>query len=81
MNLLCIFLQLYFFVLLGRVVLSFFPISQGSPVATIASVLYQLTEPVLGPIRRIIPPLGMFDLSPLLLFFGIQLLRGYVCSL
>lgn len=81
MTLLCTFLQLYFFVLLGRVVLSFFPLSPGSPVASIASVLFQLTEPVLAPVRRIIPPLGMFDLSPLLLFFGLQLLSRYVCSL
>lgn len=80
MRLLCPFLQLYFFVLLGRVVLSFFPVSEGGPVASIRSVLHQLTEPVLGPVRRIIPPLGMFDLSPLVVFFGIQLLMRAICS-
>jgi YggT family protein len=26
---------------------------------------YRLTEPILGPLRRVLPPLGMFDLSPI----------------
>jgi uncharacterized protein YggT (Ycf19 family) len=36
----------------------------------------QLTEPVLDPIRKVIPPAGGFDLSPMLLLLGLRLLSG-----
>ncbi len=74
MNILCLAVQLYVYVLFARILLSWFPVSPGSPIATVFSVLYNLTEPVLGPLRRLIPPLGMFDLSPLIVFFVIQFL-------
>lgn len=37
-----------------------------------------LTEWLLAPLRRIIPPLGMFDVTPVVAWFLLQLLRGYV---
>ena len=39
--------------------------------ASIYSVLFTITEPVLRPLRQIIPPIGMIDLSPIVVFFGI----------
>ena len=74
MILLCYAVQLYVIVLFARIILSWFPITPGSGLASVFSVLYNLTEPVLGPLRRLIPPLGMFDLSPLIVFFVIQFL-------
>lgn len=43
-------------------------------VAQIYAVTGRLTEPMLRPIRKIIPPLGGLDLSPLVLIFGLQFL-------
>jgi len=44
--------------------------------------LDSITEPVLGPLRRAIPPLGIggmaLDLSPLILIIGLQVLLGVV---
>ena len=40
----------------------------------------RLTDPILKPLRRIIPPLGMIDLTPLIAYFGIWLLQGLVRS-
>ena len=77
-SILCAFLQIYFLVLIGRLILSWFPVRPGTAMASIASVLFELTEPILGPLRRVIPPLGMFDLSPLVAFIGIQILQGPV---
>jgi YggT family protein len=77
-SIICAFLQIYFLVLIGRIILSWFPVQPGTTMASIASILFELTEPVLGPLRRVIPPLGMFDLSPLVAFLGIQILRGAV---
>ena len=63
--------------------LSWFPISPDSGMATVYGFLYSITEPVLGPIRRLIPPMGVggmgFDLSPLIVVFGIGILRSFIC--
>jgi YggT family protein len=77
-RILCILVQLYILVLFARIILSWFPISPESPMATVFSALYSVTEPVLGPLRRVLPPVRMggmgLDLSPIIVFFGIQFL-------
>jgi YggT family protein len=67
-------LNLYVLAIIGRIILSFFPIAPGSPLSGIASFLYSITEPVLGPIRNLLPSVGMFDLSPMVVIFVIRLL-------
>ncbi len=68
----------------ARVILSWFPIAPGSAMAGVYSFLYAITEPVLGPIRRLIPPMGMggmgLDLSPIIVFFGLTILRSILCG-
>ena len=54
-NLLVTLLQLYVFCIFGRIILSWFPVTPGGPIAQISSVLYSITEPVLGPIRNALP--------------------------
>ena len=44
-------------------------------------VVYSLTEPIMGPFRQIIPPLGMFDLSPILLMFLLSFVKNAIRSL
>jgi YggT family protein len=78
-DLLCSLLTVYFIVLIARVILSWFPLQPGTAMASIASIIYQLTEPVMAPVRRVIPAMGMIDLSPLVVFFGIQILRSVIC--
>ena len=48
--------------ILGRVILSWISPSGNDPVTPI---LYQITEPVLAPIRRFMPQFGMLDLTPM----------------
>lgn len=79
-GLLCGLIQLYMLVLIARAVTSWFPVRPGSPFASVTRVLIDLTEPVLAPIRRVIPPAGMFDLSFMVLFFGLVLVRGAICG-
>jgi YggT family protein len=78
MDIICTLGQLYFIALIARILLSWFPISPESPFATIFSFLYTITEPVLGPIRRLLPPIGMggmgLDLSPIIVFIGLRIL-------
>jgi YggT family protein len=83
-TLLCRLLDAYLIVMFARIILSWFPISPNSGMATVYGFLYALTEPVLGPIRRIIPPIGAggmgIDLSPIIVFFGITILRSAICQ-
>ncbi|MGH9231090.1 MAG: YggT family protein [Acidimicrobiales bacterium] len=82
-TLVCRLLDAYLIILFARIILSWFPINPGSGMASVYGFLYTITEPVLGPIRRVIPPLGMggmgLDLSPLVVFFGISILRSIIC--
>lgn len=64
-------LNLMFWILIIRAILSW--VSQGyNP---FEAVLHQLTEPMLRPIRKIIPPIGGLDLSVLVLIVGLQFLQ------
>ena len=78
MQIFCVAGQLYLYAVIARILLSWFPISPESPFATIFGFLYSITEPVLGPIRRLLPPVGMggmgLDLSPIIVILGLQLL-------
>jgi YggT family protein len=70
--------QIYLLLIFGRVILSWFPISPGSAMEPVYSFLYRVTEPVLGPVRRALPPMGGFDLSPIVVMIGLQLLASAV---
>jgi YggT family protein len=79
-NLLCALLTVYWLVVLARVLMSWFPIRPGTPFATVQLLLRDLTEPVMAPLRRVIPPVGMFDMSALVLIIALAILRGAICS-
>lgn len=78
MGLICTLLFFYQWVILARILMSWIRIEPGTPVASIYSVVFNLTEPVLGPLRRAIPPVRMgmaaLDLSPIIVFVGITLI-------
>jgi YggT family protein len=78
-GLVCNLLSLYVIVIFVRIIASWFPIAPGTPMASAFSVLYSITEPVLGPIRRVMPSLGaggmMLDLSPIVVIIVIQVLK------
>jgi len=61
--------RLYFFAILAHVILSWVSPGHWNP---LISVLHSLTQPVLRPIRRFIPPIGGVDLSPLFVLIGLQ---------
>ena len=69
---------LYLLVLIFRAVLSWFPVRPGSPLATVSHWLYVLTEPVVGPFRKVIPPLGIFDISYMIACLAVYLLTEEV---
>ena len=81
MAVICAFMRVYLIVLLARAILSWFPVSSsGGPLAQIQRVLFDVTEPVLAPVRRVIPPAGMFDISFMVVFIVVLLIQGAVCA-
>ena len=62
----------YQVVVFGAVVMSYMQLSPTNPVAQFVRLV---TEPVLDPIRRALPSMGGLDLSPMVLIFGLQLLK------
>jgi len=42
------------------------------------TLLHQIIEPVMAPFRKILPPLGMLDLSPIIFFMVLHIIRGYI---
>ena len=79
MELVCAALSVYWLILFIRIILSWVQmggarISGG--LAPIVKIIYDLTEPVLGFFRRIIPPFGPLDLSPLFVFLILGFIRS-----
>ncbi len=76
MTILCTLVNVYIFIIFGRIILSWFPRSSGV-LGTIGDVFFGLTEPVLGPVRRMIPTIAMggmgLDLSPIIVLLGLQI--------
>jgi YggT family protein len=79
----CRLIQAYIIILFARIIISWFPIQPGGGMSSVYGFLYSLTEPVLGPIRRIIPPIGMggmgLDLSPMIVTFALLFISGAIC--
>jgi len=82
MQIICLALQLLLYVVFARVIMSYFPISPGSVFESINDFLRLVTEPILGPLRRALPPVrlgGMgIDMSPMVVFLGIIILRPII---
>ena len=80
-QLLCAFVTVYIVLMAARAVLSWFPPSSSSGgLTTINRLLMDITEPVLAPLRRVIPPAGMFDLSFMVAFFALIIIRQVICA-
>lgn len=69
-------LQLYTFIIIARALISWV---SPDPFNPIVQFLNRATEPVLGPIRRLLPPSGI-DVSPIIVLFAIYFLRTFLVS-
>ncbi|MFP8966713.1 YggT family protein [Pokkaliibacter sp. CJK22405] len=68
-------LDIYFWAMVISVILSWVAPQADHPAARL---VFQITEPVYGLCRRVIPPLGGLDLSPILVFLVIQLVQSFL---
>ena len=67
--------EVYKFILIARIILSFIRHNPHNPVI---KFIYELSEPYLGIFRRFIPPVGMLDLSPLVAFFALSIIQYWL---
>jgi YggT family protein len=68
-------LEIYIWIIIARAVISWV---NADPYNPIVRFLIQVTEPVLSRIRRFLPPMGGFDLSPMVLILGIIFLKSFI---
>ncbi len=77
-TILCYAVQLYVIAIFVRIILSWFPIDPDGAVAPVAGFLHMITEPVLRPVRALMPAVRMgnvaLDLSPMIVLLVVQLL-------
>jgi len=64
--------NIYFFALLAMIILSWIAPGSNQPAVYL---LHQITEPVMAPFRKLLPPMGGMDFSPILLFIVINILQ------
>lgn len=88
LQLISLFITLCYLLLLARIILGFvvqYMTMQGNGapdiLARIYDVVVSLTEPVLGPIRRVLPQTGMIDFSPLVVMVGLVVIQYAVRAL
>ncbi len=70
-----IFFNLLTWAIIARILLSWF---RASPGGRFSQFLYSVTEPILRIARRILPPIGMMDFSPILALIVLDILRGLI---
>jgi YggT family protein len=73
-----IIIELLNLAILARVLISWLNLSPYHPVV---QVLNRVTEPILAPIRRIVPPAGMMDLSPIVAIILLEVIGRILTSL
>ena len=71
-------IELYSFVILARVLMSWVNVDPYSP---LARVIYDLTEPVLAPVRNLLPPAAGLDFSPIIVLVLLQILGSMLANM
>jgi YggT family protein len=83
LRVICILLSVYSLILFVRIIFSWFPPPVSGPGRAIYEILYDLTEPVLGLVRGLLPAIRMgamgLDLSPIIVFVVIIVLQQGLC--
>ncbi len=78
----CFLIQIYLLAIFGRALLSWFPLNPDGVMATVGGFLNLVTDPVMKPVRRSVPPLRLggfaLDMSAIVVIMGLILLRGLI---
>ncbi|MEX0963217.1 MAG: YggT family protein [Pseudohongiellaceae bacterium] len=73
--------KIYYYAILASIIMSFVMMFSGNTNPhPLLRLVWQLTEPVMAPVRRIIPPMGGLDFSPIFIFIAIQIIQSFILS-
>ncbi len=70
-----VLVMVLYFAILARVIVSWLPVKPGNRFITL---LYSFTEPMLAPIRRIVPRVGMLDLTPMVALIILWIIQAVI---
>ncbi len=73
-----LFFNLWSLAILARAFLSWFGMSYYHPVSRF---IFRITEPILAPLRRVIPPIGMVDITPAVAIVALQIVKGVLLEI
>jgi len=76
-NFVSVLFEILTFAVFARVLLSWFPMNPENPIVVI---LNEVTDPILRPLRRIVPPLGMLDLTPIVALVLLQVIQNLLVN-
>ena len=69
----------YYYALIASIIMSFVMMFSGNMNPhPILLLVWQITEPIMAPFRRVIPPMGGLDFSPIFIFLIIGLIRNFI---
>ena len=78
---LLIIIKIYYYAILASIIMSFVMMFSGSTNPhPLLLLVWQLTEPVMAPVRRIIPSMGGLDFSPIFIFIAIQIIQNFILT-
>ncbi|MCJ7727013.1 MAG: YggT family protein [Acidimicrobiia bacterium] len=82
-SIICRLIQVYSLVLIARILLEWLQVSPDHPVARARRILRAVTDPVLIPVRMMIPPINTggvgIDLSPLVVLVALGIIGSVIC--
>ena len=70
--------KFFYFAIFARIILSWFPTSGKNPIVVF---VFAVTEPILAPIRRMVPRFGSIDISPMIALIGILVIQGILTAI
>lgn len=74
-------INIYYYAILASIIMSFVMMFSGSTNPhPLLLLVWQLTEPVMAPVRKVIPPMGGLDFSPIFIFIAIQILQNFILT-
>ena len=73
--------NIYYYAILASIIMSFVMMFSGSTSPhPLLLLVWQLTEPIMAPVRKIIPAMGGLDFSPIFIFIAIQIIQSFILT-
>jgi YggT family protein len=74
-------INIYYYAILASIIMSFVMMFSGSTNPhPLLLLVWQLTEPIMAPVRKIIPSMGGLDFSPIFIFIAIQIIQNFILN-